>query len=161
MARPDAAAIAGRSPGAREGFAHRVMRLTWPDWREAAQAAALLCRVAVRLRRGNFVALLDSFSLREAAPAASAARIARAQQLVRWAHRVVPLQPNCLLDSVAAAAWLRRSGVSAPLSIGVQMNQSLEAHAWLGDCPHSAANFRVLYRVPELADGWASTERPE
>ncbi len=157
MMPPSAAAIPNARP-ARESLLRRVRRLTREDWLGVSQAAWLLCRVAVTLRRSDFIGALDQFHLREVSPPAPDARIARAAQLVRWAHRVVPLQPNCLLDSLTAAAWLRCSGLAAPLSIGVKMNGgALEAHAWLGQCRESAENFRLLYQVP-VCD--APPERP-
>lgn len=144
----EAAAIAAR-PAVNESLLRRVLRLGFDDWRSAAQMSLLMCGVALRLQRRDFVALLDSYGLRDNAPAATDAALARAQQLVRWAHRIVPLRQNCLLDSLAAAVWLRRRGFSAPLSIGVKLTGDLmEAHAWLGDCAHSVENFRLLYRVP-------------
>lgn len=141
-------------PAAARGFWRRAARLTVGDAVGVARAALVLCRVAVLLRCRTFLQLLGALRLQETAPPADTARIERAEQLVRWAHRVVPIERNCLLDSLAAAALLRQQGFSAPLAIGVKLQQGVfEAHAWIGSDEQtetSVQGFRLLYRVPHV-----------
>ncbi len=130
---------------------NRLRGLTWEDLAGVGAAATELCRVAKGLRSGSFLKLLDRLQLRQDAPRADAQRVERATRWVRWAHRIVPLEENCLLDCLAAASLVRRQGFSVPLAIGVRMtNSEFEAHAWLGEENLSRATpFKVLYRVPE------------
>ena len=133
----------------------RLQRLAWRDVLETVEAAAVLCWVAFLLRRKTFLRLLDELHLRDKVPPADTHRTDRAAQLVRWAHRLVPLEPNCLLDSLAAAALVRRQGFSPPLAIGVKLQQgTLQAHAWLGNSEEkSVEDFRLLYRIPGESSG--------
>lgn len=118
------------------------------DLRDALAAAAVLCRVARALRRQAFPDLLARFGLGHRLPSASGEMVTRAQTAVRRAHRLLPLQPNCLLDSLAAATLVRRQGYSVPLAIGVKKESgTMLAHAWLGG-QAPADGFRFLYRVP-------------
>lgn len=122
----------------------------WHDLRGAISAAALMCRVAVGLRRLSFPDLLDRLDLREPRQVAPPDCVERARTDVRRAHRLLPLAPNCLLDSLTAATLIRRQGYSVPLAIGVKSEQGeVLAHAWLGaEGAGGAEGFRLLYRVP-------------
>lgn len=122
----------------------------WDDLRGAVFAAALMCRVAYGLRRLPFPDLLDRLGLREPREFAPADCVERARTDVRRAHRLLPLAPNCLLDSLTAATLIRRQGYSVPLAIGVKSEQGeVLAHAWLGaEGAVGAEGFRLLYRVP-------------
>ncbi len=128
----------------------RLRRLTWRDAVGMTEAALLLCRVALGLRRKAFPDLLRRLRVNERMPLAEAGLVDQASRHVRWAHRIVPLEPNCLLDSLATAALVRRKGFSVPLVIGVQRERgTLQAHAWLGiSSAAEQENFRPLYRVP-------------
>lgn len=128
----------------------RSLPEAWRDLQGALSAAVLLCRVAWALGREPFPDLLDRLRLRDAGPPADTERVHQAQADVRRAHRLVPLERNCLLDSLAAAALVRRQGYSVPLGIGVRMEQGeFLAHAWLGaEASAGAEGFRLLYRVP-------------
>ena len=119
------------------------------DLRGALVAAAMMCRVAYGLRRRAFPELLEHLRLRNTLPRASENQVKRAQTDVRRAHRLVPLRPNCLLDSLTAAVLVRRQGFSVPLAIGVKMEEGeILAHAWVGSGESAADGFRLLYRVP-------------
>ncbi len=110
----------------------------------------VLCRVALGLRRHAFPELLRRLRLYERLPMAEAALVEQATQSVRRAHRLVPVETNCLVDSLATAALVRRMGFSVPLVIGVQLHgENLQAHAWVGDAAtQQAEDFRPLYRIP-------------
>jgi hypothetical protein len=63
--------------------------------------------------------------------AATARRIGVA---IRRASRYVPWRSDCLVQALAAQAWLKRKGVSTWLRVGVQKIAEAErpyAHAWL------------------------------
>jgi hypothetical protein len=128
----------------------RARLLTWSEIAGLSQAALVLCRVALGLRRHDFADLLHRLCLDQKMPPADPALIEQEARRVRWAHRLVPLETNCLLDSVATAALVRRKGFSVPLVIGVQKDgDTLHAHAWLGTpSPQETGNFRPLLRVP-------------
>jgi len=120
------------------------------DLRGALAAAARMCRVALALRRMAFPDLLARLRLTDALPAAPENAVAQAQADVRRAHRLLPLAPNCLLDSLTAAVLLRRQGFSVPLAIGVRKHEgAVQAHAWLGAAEAKGGEgFQLLYRVP-------------
>jgi hypothetical protein len=129
-----------------------LRNLTWRNLRGAFVAAWVLCRVATALRRSAFPEVLDRLGLRQALPAPPVEHILRAQADVHRAHRLLPLQRNCLLDSLAAAWLVRRQGYSVPLAIGVKLEGGqFAAHAWLGgdESAPGAQGFRLLYKVPQ------------
>jgi len=123
----------------------------WRDLGGALTAAVVMCRVAFGLRRMTFPVLLDRLRLRDVLEWAQPDCIAQAQTDVRRAHRLLPLAPNCLLDSLTAATLIRRKGYSVPLAIGVKSEQGeVLAHAWLGrEGARGAEGFSLLYRVPD------------
>lgn len=125
----------------------RIRRLTWCDLVGVGQAVVVLCRVALGLRRSTLPELLEGLHIQDEAPTAGSACIERATQLVRWAHRLLPLDPHCLLDSLAAAVLVRRQGFSVPLIIGVdRQNGTFQAHAWLGSIASPlGTDFQILY----------------
>ena len=131
-------------------FVERARRLTWYEIAGLGQAALALCRVALGLRRHDFKELLRRLRLDQRMPLAETWLVEQEARHVRWAHRLVPLETNCLLDSVTTAALVRRKGFSVPLVIGVQKDGgALQAHAWLGSpSPEDAQKFRPLLRVP-------------
>lgn len=128
----------------------RVRLLTWREIAGLSQAALVLCRVALGLRRNDFAGLVSRLRLDQKMPPAEPVLVEQEARRVRWAHRLVPLETNCLLDSVATAVLVRRKGFSVPLVIGVQKDgDTLHAHAWLGTpSPQETGNFRPLLRVP-------------
>jgi hypothetical protein len=128
----------------------RARLLTWNEIAGLTQAALVLCQVAFGLRRHDFANLMSRLSLDQKMPPAEALLVDQESRRVRWAHRFVPLESNCLLDSVATAALVRRKGYSVPLVIGVQKaGETIQAHAWLGTPPpQEIGNFRPLLRVP-------------
>jgi hypothetical protein len=128
----------------------RARLLTWREIAGLSQATLVLCRVALGLRRHDFADLLRRLRLNQRMPSAEPALVEQEARRVRWAHRLVPLETNCLLDSVATAVLVRYRGFSVPLVIGVQKDGgALHAHAWLGNpSPQEIGNFRPLLRVP-------------
>jgi hypothetical protein len=120
------------------------------DLRGAIVAATVMCKVALGLRRLAFPDLLARLRLTDSLPAAPPPAVAQAQTDVRRAHRLLPLAPNCLLDSLTAAALVRSRGFSVPLVIGVRKQQGeVQAHAWLGPAgANRSEGFQLLYRVP-------------
>lgn len=66
-------------------------------------------------------------------PAQDAARAQRVRDVLRYACRVLPGRPSCLVKSVAAMYLLRRRGLEGTLYLGVAANpeQRLRAHAWV------------------------------
>jgi hypothetical protein len=129
----------------------RIRRFRWRDLVGIGQAAVVLCRVAFGIRWSSFPDLLDELRLRDEVPDADEACVDRAAQLVRWAHQLLPLAPNCLLDSLAAAALVRKRGFSVPLIIGVHRETGvLQAHAWLGHSTQERIReFQILYSSHE------------
>lgn len=120
------------------------------ELRGALAAAMAMCRVAFALGRRPFPDLLTQFRLGDPLPAAPTALVLRAQTDVRRAHRLLPFERNCLLDSLTAATLVRRQGFSVPLAIGVKKQQGeFLAHAWLGGSSAEGMDgFQLLYRVP-------------
>jgi len=110
-------------------------------------AASCLLRVTLSLRHESFLRLLQRFRLTDPLPPASPREVADAVRWVRWAHRLVPLQRNCLLDSLAAAVLLRRAGAGSSLAIGVCRDGSaVRAHAWLEGEASGGHGFEILWR---------------
>ncbi len=125
----------------------RLCRLRAEDYAATLVAAACLGRAWAGLRVRNLPALMERLGLAHRFAEATTEQVARARQVVRWAHWIVPVRANCLLDSLAAAMWLRRQRLSIPLVIGVRNTQgSVEAHAWLERDEPVPADFRVLWR---------------
>ncbi len=129
------------------GLLQRAARLSAADWRDTFRASVCLLRVGFVLRKSSLLEILEKLQLRSGCPPATPVDLQRAQQAVGWAHRLVPLAPNCLLDSLASAMWLKSRGVSLPLVIGVrQTGSEIEAHAWLEGSEPPPDSFRVLWR---------------
>lgn len=124
--------------------------LTWRNISGALTASWVLCQVAVSLRRLSFPETLQRLGLHQTLPPAGPEQVACAQADVHRAHRLLPLERNCLLDSLAAAWLVRRQGYSVPLAIGVKLQDGqLAAHAWLGQqAAPDAQDFQLLYKVP-------------
>lgn len=72
--------------------------------------------------------------------------------LIRWAISTaapkLPWRADCLVQTIAAARWLRRENTPWTVSIGVRRNPAgeLEAHAWL-----SSAGIIITGELPDLA----------
>lgn len=73
-----------------------------------------------------------------------------AQQFLR-ARRLAPIDPICLLDSLALAAFLARRGVDADVVLAVDLNP-FEAHAWVqrGDWALNETAHRAAMLTPIL-----------
>ncbi len=127
-----------------------LRNLTWRNVCGALGAAWVLCRVAAALRRFSFPETLQRLGLHQTLPPAGPEQVACAQADVHRAHRLLPLERNCLLDSLAAAWLVRRQGYSVPLAIGVKLQDGrLAAHAWIGyQTAPDVQDFRLLYKVP-------------
>ncbi len=87
-------------------------------------------------------------------PAAQGASQDRAERLAQQflaVRKLTPIEPVCLLDSLALAAFLARRGVDADLVFGVDVNP-FEAHAWIqcGDCVLNETVHRAAMLTPIL-----------
>jgi len=125
----------------------RIARLRPADYADTARAARCVLRVWFSLHTNSLPGTLARLGLQQNFPEASSAEVVRSQQVTRWAHRILPIGENCLLDSLAAALWLRSRRVSVPLVIGVRHGAAdVEAHAWLEGSEEPGNDFRVLWR---------------
>jgi hypothetical protein len=114
-------------------------------------AAARLLQVACLLRVVPFPRLLRWLALDAALPVASPDAVTLAQDRVRWAHRLLPLAPNCLLDALTAAVLLRSDGCGIPLIIGVRRSDgTFQAHAWLGEAKPDTTGFEIIWHTPDF-----------
>lgn len=124
-----------------------LRRLHVADFRDVASASFCIFRVKLALRKRSLLDVLETLQLKSAHPAAGPTEAKRAQQVVRWAHSFLPIAPNCLLDSLACALWLKSHGLLLPLVIGVRKSgETIEAHAWLEGGDDGGENYRVLWR---------------
>jgi hypothetical protein len=127
----------------------RAARLRPGEIVNTARAAACLLRIAFSLGRQPLPQMLERLGLNAPLPVADSAQIAGALRCVRWAHFLLPLSRNCLLDALAAALFLERRGYAVPLAIGIcRKGDELLAHAWLGPENDAPETYRILWRSP-------------
>jgi hypothetical protein len=64
---------------------------------------------------------------------------------------LAPIEPICLLDSLALVAYLARRGIASDLVLGVDL-EPFEAHAWVqhGDCALNETAHRAAMLTPIL-----------
>ena len=130
-----------------ENASGKMRRLSLTDFRDVASATLCVLRVKLALRTDSLIEVLEALHLRPPYPAAGTVEANRAQQVVRWTHSFLPIAPNCLLDSLAAALWLKSHGLSLPLVIGVRKKgEGIEGHAWLEGSEAVPEDYRVLWR---------------
>jgi len=105
--------------------------------RDALVEATLgLIGASVRLRVMSFGRLATRLGrhMQQSAMADEPALVAEVKR-VRWAvetaARLLPWQPSCFPQAVAATALLRRRRISSTLYFGVDRGHDMEAHAWV------------------------------
>lgn len=85
------------------------------------------------LKRGGLEAAVNEVRRRHAAlteGSGSEDETAAAARRFRAARRLIPIRPNCLLDSLALSRFLARRGLPAALVFGVKLDP-FAAHCWL------------------------------
>lgn len=94
------------------------------------EALALLClgAVAIRLLPVRWLLPRDGAATRERTTSETALAVRAA---IRSAVMRLPVKPACLVQSVAAAAMLRRRRLAYRFHIGARMKDTFEAHAWV------------------------------
>lgn len=102
-------------------------RLPRSAWAALPETAAALWAVRRRLRRGLARAVDHARAIR---PASNGGDANPPFARFRAARRLVPLPPNCLLDSLALLAILARRGIGCELVFGVKLDP-FAAHCWL------------------------------
>ena len=103
---------------------------------DVARAAALLGQARLRTRQGSQAWAEAIGDLQAPSPPPGAAQrriIDRTAWAVAVAARFVPWRSDCLVQALAARAWLSAQGIESRLVIGVpgQKGARFEAHAWL------------------------------
>ncbi|WP_421906108.1 lasso peptide biosynthesis B2 protein [Mameliella sp.] len=103
---------------------------------DVARAAALLGQARLRTRQGSQAWVGAIADRQPPSPQPSAAQrraIDRTAWAVAVAARFVPWRSDCLVQALAARAWLAAQGIDSRLVIGVpgQKGARFEAHAWL------------------------------
>lgn len=107
----------------------------WARWLCVPRAALELARARLALRRIG-AAQVHAMK-REGAAAALTPACARRVAQVRWAiPRVaarLPWRGDCLVQALAARAWLEGEGIATSLELGAAVDpaQGFAAHAWL------------------------------
>lgn len=110
----------------------RVRALSMDQRRALALACALL--LVARLRHGGVPA---PHILRDLRDGSRGARVTTEAARIGWAisvaARYVPWRADCLIQAMAATAWLRRRGLAGDFYLGVAKDETgaLSAHAWL------------------------------
>lgn len=97
-------------------------------WAAVPEVAATLWSTRRRLRRKGLEAAVNEVRRRKAAAAAGDPLPYLAR--FRAARRLVPLAPNCLVDSLSLSALLCSRGVRCDLVFGVKL-EPFAAHCWL------------------------------
>lgn len=104
-----------------------------PAWPLLPELLETLLRSRRTLKRGGLEVAVNEVRLRNAipfGPAPSIAELAATVGRFRAARRLIPVQPNCLLDSLSLSAFLSRRGARADLVFGVKLDP-FAAHCWL------------------------------
>lgn len=98
---------------------------------------AAVSSALVRLKTATFSNALSSLSRCKAryascsAPdAASELQLVEAARSFNRARLLIPIEPSCLLDSLALSAFLARKGLPSTLVVGVTCNP-FSAHSWV------------------------------
>ncbi|OWV39197.1 lasso peptide biosynthesis B2 protein [Mameliella alba] len=103
---------------------------------DVARAAVLLARARLQTRQESLARSVVSRDPQAPWPPVTTAQssdIDRVAWAVAVAARYVPWRSDCLVQALAARAWLAAHGIESRLVIGVphQRGDSFEAHAWL------------------------------
>jgi hypothetical protein len=98
------------------------------SWSLVPEIAATLALTRWRLRRRGLEGAVDR--VRRDRPRGATSDAAEQVARFRTARRLVPLDPNCLTDSLALASVLSRRAVDWKLVFGVKLDP-FAAHCWL------------------------------
>jgi transglutaminase superfamily protein len=113
----------------------KFLRLAARDWRLLARAAVFLIAAKIALRMTSVADARNALARFLAAGRRPA--IPPSPERITWAvataGRVIPGLRNCLLQALAAEAFLARAGYDCRLQIGAAKDgpHKLVAHAWL------------------------------
>jgi hypothetical protein len=102
-------------------------------WHLVPEVLALLLRSRRTLKSGGLEVAVNEVRRRNSDPPRSFAgdgELRAAAERFRAARRLIPVQPNCLLDSLALSRFLSRRGLRATLVFGVKLDP-FAAHCWL------------------------------
>lgn len=107
-----------------------LLKPAWPLLPELLETIRRIRRVLKR--RGLEVAVNEVRSRKAIyfGPAPSVAELAATVSRFRAARRLIPVQTNCLLDSLCLSAFLSRRRLRAELVFGVKLDP-FAAHCWL------------------------------
>ena len=107
----------------------RAPQAAWPI---VPEVFALLRRSRRMLKRRGLEAAVSEVRLRnDASPLGnSSGELAAAAERFRAARQLIPVQPNCLLDSLTLSSFLSRRGLGVALVFGVKLDP-FAAHCWL------------------------------
>lgn len=108
----------------------QLPRLRSSGWSALPEVAAMLWSTRWRLRRTGLGAVVDE--VRRLKSAAGSGDPLPHLLAFRAARMLLPFKPNCLIDSLALAAFLSRRGVGCQLVFGVKLDP-FAAHCWLQD----------------------------
>ena len=102
-----------------------------PSWLLLPAVLAELARTGRAIRRGRLPLLVDEHRRAKLLPCC-ASKTATEQMAKRFlaVRRLVPVRPNCLLDSLALVRFLRARSASADLVFGVKL-EPFGAHCWV------------------------------
>ena len=119
--------------------------LSTRDWADTAVAITELARARVKLMRFSATSLVSSLSSDEALSCEAQAVCNRVSAAIARSRRIVPWRSDCLVQALAARAWLDRRGIPSALSIGVKKAPAgtVDAHAWLKCGPITITGGRV------------------
>lgn len=102
-------------------------------WLLVPEVFALVLGSRRTLKSGGLEVAVNEVRLRNAqrsGPPACSAELAAAAERFRAARRLIPIQTNCLLDSLSLSRFLARRGLGAALVFGVKLDP-FAAHCWL------------------------------
>lgn len=108
----------------------RTPQRAWPI---VPEVLALLRRTRLTLKRAGLEGAVNEVRLRNAGESGAnpfTPQLGTAAERYRAARRLVPIRPNCLLDSLSLSAFLSRRGHKAALVFGVKLDP-FAAHCWL------------------------------
>jgi hypothetical protein len=102
-------------------------------WPIVPEVLALLLHNRRILKRGGIEVAVSEVRSRNAdrsRPRSLDGELLEAAQRFRAARLLIPIQPNCLLDSLSLSSFLSRRGLRASLIFGVKLDP-FAAHCWL------------------------------
>lgn len=123
-----------RRPRRVQGLVNFI-RLSGAERADAVRAMAELAKARRRLTRISAAQVAAMDDLATPAPSAAQTRTAeRVRQAIARAARVVPWRSDCLVQALAARAWLEQLEVPTRLRLGARRGAAAlrpDTHAWL------------------------------